>query len=81
MNGIVKGISRNKHRIAVLTDYGYTVFDIEEGEASMGDVISGNLGAHGAQDLTNQTTGQRLCVYIEAIEATLISAQSLIAHK
>lgn len=80
MNGIVKGLSRNKQRAAVLTDNGYTVFDIEDGEVSMGDEITGNLDDHGDQDLTNQTTRQRLSVYIEAIQATPAAAQSLLSR-
>ncbi len=80
MLGIVKGLSRNKQRVAVLTDYGYTVFDIEYGEVSMGDEITGNLDDHGSQDLTNQTTRQELSVYIEAIQATPSAAQSLLSY-
>jgi hypothetical protein len=80
MHGIVKGLSRNKLRAAVLTEYGYTVFDIEHGEVSIGDEISGNLDDHGSQDLTNQTTRQTLSVYIEAIQATPSNAQSLLSR-
>jgi hypothetical protein len=80
MHGIVKDLSRNKQRVAVLTDYGYTVFDIEYGEVSVGDQISGNLDDHGSQSLTNQTTRQPLSVYIEAIQATPSSARSLLSR-
>ena len=80
MQGIVKGLSKNKQRIAVLTDYGYTVFDINDGEASINDQISGNLDDHGSHDLMNQTTGHKLSVYIEAIQASPESAQSLLSH-
>ncbi|MGZ8252509.1 MAG: hypothetical protein ACXW1P_08390 [Methylophilaceae bacterium] len=80
MQGTVKGLSKNKQRIAVLTDYGYTVFDINDGEASINDQICGNLDDHGSQDLTNQTTGHKLSVYIEAIQATPASAQSLLSR-
>jgi hypothetical protein len=80
MHGIVKGLSKNKQRVAVLTDYGYTVFDIHDGEASLNDEISGSLDDHGSQDLTNQTTKHSLSVYIEAIQATPAAAQSLLSH-
>ncbi|MFQ2048175.1 hypothetical protein ACK34J_04365 [Aeromonas veronii] len=79
MLGIVKGLSRNKQRVAVLTDYGYTIFDIEDGEVSMGDEITGNLNDHGSQNLTNQTNRQQLSVYVEAIEATPSAAQNLLS--
>ncbi|MBL0559470.1 hypothetical protein ACQUZQ_08300 [Aeromonas veronii] len=80
MLGIVKGLSRNKQRVAVLTDYGYTIFDIEDGEVSMGDEITGNLNDHGSQNLTNQTNRQQLSVYVEAIEATPSAAQNLLSN-
>lgn len=80
MQGIVKGLSKNKSRAAVLTDYGYTVFDIEHGDVSMDDEIIGNLDDHGSQDLTNQTTKQKLSVHIEAIQATQEFARSLLSH-
>ncbi|MFB0583056.1 hypothetical protein [Aeromonas salmonicida] len=80
MLGIVKGLSRNKQRVAVLTDYGYTIFDIEDGEVSMGDEVTGNLDDHGSQDLTNQTTRQQLFAYIEAIQVTPLAAQNLLSN-
>lgn len=80
MHGIVKGLSKNKQRVAVLTDDGYTVFDIHDGEVSMNDEITGALGDHGSHDLTNQTTKHKLSVYIEAIQATPAAAQSLLFY-
>lgn len=80
MHGIVKGISRNNQRAVVLTDFGYTVFDIENGSLSIEDKISGNLDDHGSQNLTNKTTGQALSVYIEAIQATASFAESLLSQ-
>lgn len=80
MQGIVKGFSRNKQRVAVLTDEGYTVFDINDGEVSIDDLITGVLDDHGSQDLTNQTTKQKISVYIEATQATPTSAQSLLSR-
>jgi hypothetical protein len=81
MQGIVKAFSKNKQRVAVLTEYGYTVFDIENGEVSLNDTIIGNLDDHGSHDLTNQTTRHKISVYIEAIQASLESAQSLLSHR
>lgn len=63
MLGIVKGLTRNKQRAAVLTDYGYTVLYIEHGEVSIEYQITGNLDDHGSQGLTNQTTRKTLFVY------------------
>lgn len=80
MKGLVKFINKSTDRIAVLTDDGYTVFDIEDGEVNMGDVISGNLNDHGSQNLIDQTKGHTLRVYIEAIQADAISVQSLLRH-
>lgn len=66
--GIVKIMSANRLRMAALTEHGYTVFDIEDGEADFGDQLSGALDDHGTQTVTNLSTRQPLCVYIEAIE-------------
>lgn len=81
MQGVVKGLSKNAQRVAVLTPEGYTVFDIHDGEVCMNDVITGALDDHGSQDLTNQTTRQKLSVYVEAIQATPAAARSLLSHK
>ena len=78
MQGKVVGFSANHNRLAVLTEYGYTVFDIESGNASVYDVLTGNLDDHGSQVLTNQTTGQQMHVYIEAIQASKAAAESLL---
>lgn len=80
MKGIVKGINQQRTRAAVLTDQGYTVFDIEDGEVSFGDTISGNLNDHGSYTLNNLTTGSTLDVYIQAIQATTEATRSLLAY-
>ena len=81
MKGIVHGLSKNRHRIAALTDYGYVVFYIEDGEAFIGDIITGNLDDHGDQVLTNQTIAQTISVYIEAIHASKECAESLLRNR
>ncbi len=78
MKGIVQGLSRNKVRAAVRTEYGYTVIDIEFGEVSHGDILTGNLDDHGDQQLMNQTSGQTISVYTEAIQASKSAAESLL---
>ena len=81
MQGIVKGISANGQRVAVLTEYGYTVFDIEDGDVEPQDVISGYLDEHGSQVLSIQTSGHKIYVYIEAIRASQESALSLLSRR
>jgi len=81
MKGTVIGLSKDKQRAAVLTDLGYTVFDTEYDDLSIGDSITGNLNDHGFQVLTNQTTGRKLSAYIDAIQATQEAARSLLACK
>lgn len=78
MKGIVKGISHCGIRVAVLTDYGYTVFDIYSGETSIGDVLIGSLDEHGEVELKNLNTGDSLDVFIEAIHATRDTAIQLL---
>lgn len=78
MDGVVHGYSRDRSRVAVVTALGYCVFDIKVGEVDIGDDISGCLDDHGSQELTNLSTGQRLDVFVEAIQATYAAAQSLL---
>jgi|GEM_PF-3256681 len=77
MKGIVKCMSANKIRVAVLTEYGYTVFDVEGGEIEYGNIITGSLDEHGFQVVTNESTGRKASVYIEAVQASPKSAQAL----
>lgn len=70
MQGVVKGIFRCGIRVAVLTDYGYTVFDIYFGETFFGDVLNGNLDEHRSVNLKSLKTGETLDVFIGAIHAT-----------
>jgi hypothetical protein len=77
MKGIVRFISTNRIRVAVQTEYGYTVFDVEDGEFTEGDIVSGNLDDHGGQVVANESKRQRAFVCIEAVQADLVSAQSL----
>ena len=65
----------------MLTDLGYTVFDIISGEVEIDDVITGPLDEHGHQDLTNLKTRRTLSVYIEAIQATPTAARSLLESR
>ena len=78
MQGIVKGLSANRQRVAALTDNGYTVFDIISGEVEQEDMLSGDLASHGNVDLTNLTSGRTISVCVEAIHATLASARTLL---
>ena len=78
MNGVVQGISKNRVRCAVSTDYGFTVFDITSGDTFLGDVVVGNLDDHGDAVLISESTGQALEVYVEAIQATRAFAQQLL---
>jgi hypothetical protein len=80
MKGIVKYINKKMNRVAVLTELGYTVFDIHQGEVNMNDEITGNLDDHGSHNLVDQTTGHTLRVYIEAIQADLQFVRSLLDH-
>jgi hypothetical protein len=79
MKGIIKGIQQD--RIAILTDYGYTVADVQDGEANINDVVFGNLDDHGDAVLKNHTTGHTLSVYIEAIQASAEIARGMLGHR
>lgn len=81
MQGTVKGLSHNRQRAAVLTDSGYTVFDLVHGEVNLLDVISGDLDTHGAVEVTNLTTTRTLSAHIEAIQATPSAVQALLLSR
>lgn len=81
MKGIVKAITNDKSRVAALTEYGFIVFDCNENEFMLEDIISGNLDDHGEHLVTNQTSGHRFCVVIEAIQADWSFARSLLISK
>ncbi len=80
MKGVVSGINKRILRVAVLTEDGYTVFDADDGEFAIGDVIFGDLGNHGEADLKMESTGETISVYIEAIQATKDNAASLLRN-
>lgn len=75
--GIVRFTSPNGMRVGVETDYGYTVFDFDDGQALPNDRLSGALDDHGDQVVTNLTTGQTLHVRVEAVEASREAALKL----
>lgn len=80
MKGIVKYVDKSTGRTVLQTDDGYTVFDIHSEEVNIGDTISGNLNDLGSNNLFDQTTGHTLHVYIEATQADLVFARSLLRH-
>jgi hypothetical protein len=79
--GLVRGMSKDRTRFAVLTDRGFTVFDTDDSDIEMNHEISGSLEDHGDVVLVNKTTGQIISAYIEAIQATRESARSLLLHR
>ncbi|HMM74861.1 MAG TPA: hypothetical protein PJ986_04065 [Gammaproteobacteria bacterium] len=58
---------------------GFTVFDVVSGEINVGDFVSGPLNDHGDAVLKNLTTGERIEVYVEAIQATQSAARDLLS--
>lgn len=81
MKGIIRGHNTQCTRYAILTDPGYTIADLEEGELNINDVVTGNLNDHGEVSLLNHTTGARATVYVEAIQATESNARTLLQNR
>ncbi len=81
MKGIVHNINPSTMRVSVLTDYGYTVFDTDSGNFSIGNTVIGDLDNHGDAVLKMESTGETVSVYIEAIQATKECAESLLLDK
>ena len=78
MKGVVCGISSNQVFCAVRTDLGYTVFEVLQGEVSLGDEITGDLDSHGDASLHNSSQGSLIEAYIQAIQATKQAAERLL---
>ena len=49
MKGIIQGFNPRIMQVAVLTDYGYTVFDADDSDFNIGDVVYGSLDNHGTE--------------------------------
>lgn len=64
-------------RVAVVTDWGYTVADIMSGELRPRDVIEGLLETLGRSTWTNLSTGLPVTVTVTHVQATMIGAQRL----
>jgi hypothetical protein len=79
MRGIIKGIQRE--RIAILTDYGYTIADVQDGEFNINDSVSGDLDDHGDCLLVNHTTGQTLSVQVVAIQTNTETARDMLRYR
>ena len=76
--GIVHAINPRNGRIAVLTDQGYTVMDLIDGDALPKHRLAGPLQEHGPAYLLNHTTGEPVEAVIEAVHASRSSASALV---
>lgn len=65
-------------RVAIVTDWGYTVADVVSGLLRPQDVIEGALETLGPSTWTNLSTGQPVTVTVTHVQATMIGAQRLV---
>ena len=78
IKGIVNGINQHIGRYSIWTDYGYVVADLVDGEIHHRDVLYGCLDEHGSVVVLNQTTGEHVELYLEAIQASEANARHLL---
>lgn len=83
MNGRadVQGINHEKRRVAIVTDWGYTVADIKSGVVNLKDVVAGEVDRLGSSDWQNLNTGKPVSVNITHIQVTRLGADALLYHR
>ncbi|AXQ29414.1 hypothetical protein D0B54_12270 [Solimonas sp. K1W22B-7] len=67
-----------KRRVAVVTDWGYTVAETNEGELRLRDVVEGPFEATGRCTWNNLSTGLPVSVTVTHVQATMIGAERLV---
>ncbi len=65
-------------RVALITDWGYTVASILSGELRPHDLVEGAFETAGRALWTNLSTGQPVSVTITHVQATLLGADQLV---
>jgi hypothetical protein len=79
-SGTVVALNRRKGFVAVQADDGYLVFELLGGyEVGLGDVIQGDFRSHGGETFVNRTKGERMDVFVQAIDCTPASMRNLMA--
>lgn len=76
--GDVRMLNLAKQRVAAVTDWGYTVADINEGELRLRDVVEGPFEATGRCTWNNLSTGLPVSVTVTHVQATMIGAERLV---
>ncbi len=79
--GIVHAVNPRIGRIAVLTEQGYTVVDLIDGDARPQHRLAGQLQECGLVCLSNRTTGEPVEAVIEAVHASRSFASSLLRSR
>ena len=80
MKGMVSAVNYRKRRVATKTEHGYTLVDLLDDQAvDVGHALSGELDAVGNTTLTNETTGKKIKVCIEAVRAGETNMRGIMA--
>lgn len=81
IQGTICGYHARLPRFAVTTPEGFSIVDVVIGELSVGDQVRGNLWTLGATLLENDTTGEIVEVFVEAVHASRAAAESLLRSR
>lgn len=77
----VSGINHEKQRVAIITDWGYTVTDINAGQLKLQDVVVGEFEKLGSNDWQNLSTGKAVSVTVTHAQVTRIGADALLYRR
>lgn len=77
MKGVIRAINSRNGRVAIETDFGYTVVEVVSlDDVEVGAEVVGDLDSHGRAHVT--VNGNMLSVDVEAIHATRSAALDLL---
>ncbi len=74
----VRILNPEERRVALITDWGYTVASILSGELRLHDVVEGAFETAGRAHWTNLSTGQPVSVTVTHVQATMLGAERLV---
>ncbi|HSW14756.1 MAG TPA: hypothetical protein VLI06_18070 [Solimonas sp.] len=77
----VRAVDIEGARVAIITDWGYTIADIRSGTLRNCDVLEGDFDTPGRVAWNNLSTGEEVIVAITHVQATRVVAQQLMQRR
>lgn len=73
----VRLVDADMRRVAIITDWGYTVADIKTGTLRTRDVVEGEVETLGDSTWTNVSTGLPVKVVVTHVQTTMLGAERI----